>query len=274
MTDHFSADTFLQLNDGLNTVLNRYDAFKRGDYVAASNPVPPELASNASAPGGLGSLIDLDDNDALASLASPPQQTPSQHIMNNMSPPPPQYPPVQPSMPDLFSLLDGTSPTPSRAVQSPYGQNGGPSYGSPHSSSTHPSSSLFSGAGAAGSARSTTPSTPMGTITLPGTPGRMTSPPPPLGYGAGIGQPQNPHGNNPTMGGWMGMNAPQAVPQVQTMQQQQQQRQQQQPGMFGGNGSNGMGQSMQPQAPGQVPTQSLAQGQQGKDPFADLAGIF
>jgi ADP-ribosylation factor-binding protein GGA len=34
---------FLQINDQINSVISRYDAFKQGDYVAAANPVPPEL---------------------------------------------------------------------------------------------------------------------------------------------------------------------------------------------------------------------------------------
>ncbi|KAF9450390.1 VHS-domain-containing protein [Macrolepiota fuliginosa MF-IS2] len=56
--DSESLDTFLQMNDQINTVLERYEAFKRGDYVAAANPIPAELAnSNAQ----LDSLIDFDD---------------------------------------------------------------------------------------------------------------------------------------------------------------------------------------------------------------------
>jgi ADP-ribosylation factor-binding protein GGA len=34
---------FLQINDQINSVISRYEAFKCGDYVAAANPVPPEL---------------------------------------------------------------------------------------------------------------------------------------------------------------------------------------------------------------------------------------
>ncbi|KAG6839590.1 hypothetical protein C0991_001159 [Blastosporella zonata] len=58
--DPESLDTFLQINDQINSVLNRYDAFKKGDYVAAANPIPAELASSSSANPGL-SLIDFDD---------------------------------------------------------------------------------------------------------------------------------------------------------------------------------------------------------------------
>jgi ADP-ribosylation factor-binding protein GGA len=53
-------DTFLQINDQINTVLTRYGAFKRGDYAAARNPVPAELSAPAAAP----SLIDFDDGSS------------------------------------------------------------------------------------------------------------------------------------------------------------------------------------------------------------------
>ncbi|KAF8154785.1 hypothetical protein B0H34DRAFT_717832 [Crassisporium funariophilum] len=51
--DPESLDTFLQINDQINTVLARYDAFKKGDF----SFVPKELAADA------GSLIDLDDEE-------------------------------------------------------------------------------------------------------------------------------------------------------------------------------------------------------------------
>lgn len=53
------ADTFLQINDQINTVLNRYEAFKKGDYSFSSNPIPAELGGSSAA--GL-SLIDFDDS--------------------------------------------------------------------------------------------------------------------------------------------------------------------------------------------------------------------
>ena len=37
-------DIFLRINDQINTVLNRYEAFKKGDFSAAANPIPAELA--------------------------------------------------------------------------------------------------------------------------------------------------------------------------------------------------------------------------------------
>ncbi|KAF8233860.1 VHS-domain-containing protein [Tricholoma matsutake] len=56
--DPESLDTFLQINDQINSVLNRYEAFKKGDYVTASNPIPAEFGPGA---GGI-SLIDLDES--------------------------------------------------------------------------------------------------------------------------------------------------------------------------------------------------------------------
>jgi hypothetical protein len=62
-------DTFLQINDQINTVLGRYESFKKGDYVAAANPIPQELAST-SARNEL-SLIDLDDSVQSNATAQP-----------------------------------------------------------------------------------------------------------------------------------------------------------------------------------------------------------
>ncbi|KAI0360628.1 VHS-domain-containing protein, partial [Trametes cingulata] len=92
--DPESLNLFLQINDQINTVLNRYEAYKKGDFTAASNPIPPEL-SNGAASGSSSaqaiSLIDLDDApsqpaqsgsgsgiDELASLFGPgPGSTPA-----------------------------------------------------------------------------------------------------------------------------------------------------------------------------------------------------
>lgn len=32
------------MNDQINSVLNRYESFKKGDFAAAANPIPRELA--------------------------------------------------------------------------------------------------------------------------------------------------------------------------------------------------------------------------------------
>ncbi|KAJ3990121.1 VHS domain-containing protein [Lentinula detonsa] len=65
--DSESLDTFLQMNDQINTVINRYEAFKKGDYSFASNPIPAELSNSASA--GL-SLIDFDESTAATNATS------------------------------------------------------------------------------------------------------------------------------------------------------------------------------------------------------------
>lgn len=71
--DPESLDTYLQINDQINTVLNRYEAYKKGDYSAAANPIPPEL-SNGGGGGPSGSqsmsLIDFDDTPSQASNAA------------------------------------------------------------------------------------------------------------------------------------------------------------------------------------------------------------
>lgn len=65
--DAESLETFLQMNDQINHTLNRYEAFKRGDYTAAANPIPSELA-----PGKPKSdLIDLLDDEPAPAVAAP-----------------------------------------------------------------------------------------------------------------------------------------------------------------------------------------------------------
>ncbi|KAJ7472246.1 VHS domain-containing protein [Mycena galericulata] len=61
--DTESLDTLLQINDQINTVLGRYDAFRRGDYEAAANPVPAQYAAPTS-------LIDFDDPSPAAAQAN------------------------------------------------------------------------------------------------------------------------------------------------------------------------------------------------------------
>jgi len=55
----FLPDTFLQINDQINTVLGRYEAFQKGDYKAAA--IPAEVSNAASTVGANHSLIDFDD---------------------------------------------------------------------------------------------------------------------------------------------------------------------------------------------------------------------
>ncbi|KIY50235.1 VHS domain-containing protein [Fistulina hepatica ATCC 64428] len=61
--DSESLDTFLQINDQINTVLGRYEAYKKGDLSAAKNPVPAEVTASSS-------LIDFDDSTPAASTGA------------------------------------------------------------------------------------------------------------------------------------------------------------------------------------------------------------
>ncbi|KAJ7103742.1 VHS domain-containing protein [Mycena epipterygia] len=107
--DSESLDTLLQMNDQINTVLGRYEAFRRGDYAAAANPVPSQYAAPTS-------LIDFDeptpapsatnDLDALfggLGAGSPPPVNPATR------PAPPQSPP----QPQTHSQLGGSIMLPS-----------------------------------------------------------------------------------------------------------------------------------------------------------------
>ena len=57
---------FLQINDQINTVLGRYDAFKKGDFAAAANPIPSELSTNIQA----APLIDFDDGTSASEMTN------------------------------------------------------------------------------------------------------------------------------------------------------------------------------------------------------------
>ncbi|KIY71548.1 VHS-domain-containing protein [Cylindrobasidium torrendii FP15055 ss-10] len=145
--DSEELDTFLQMNDLLNNSLERYEAYKRGDYTAAANPVPREFAQ----PQSDLSLIDFDDGssgaaaplppssgtDDLAGLfgssQSPPTYSPSPMNANNalgnlmrnnsMSPPVPSGTPpasiMLPSTPGLGSPSNGSG-RPSPSFSPPY----------------------------------------------------------------------------------------------------------------------------------------------------------
>jgi len=60
--DPESLDTFLQVNDQINIVLSRYDAFKKGDFSFASNPIPEEFSTGSGSSSQGISLIDFDDS--------------------------------------------------------------------------------------------------------------------------------------------------------------------------------------------------------------------
>ncbi|KAG6876486.1 hypothetical protein C0992_012812 [Termitomyces sp. T32_za158] len=193
--DPESLDTFLQINDQINTVLSRYEAFKKGDYATASNPIPAELAGSAA--NGL-SLIDFDDT-------SSPAPNPASGI-NDLT--------------GLFSAPAPVAPVPQPAAPT----NG---YGM--------SLLMASGVGAPSISRPTM------------TPPTLTSTPP-----AAIMLPSTPRVNI-------------------------QQQERPMPNYFGST-TGPVRATSQPQAPAPAPASSVTTTSnstpQGKDPFADLAGLF
>ncbi|KAL0581298.1 ARF-binding protein [Marasmius crinis-equi] len=247
--DSESLDTFLQINDQINTVLNRYEAFKKGDYATATNPVPAELSNQTSSGAASGlSLIDFDDApsaqtaqantaDDLAGLFGSSQQTHAPHppvysTNNGMSMTRPGGMNMGMASPSPAQSTPTTfSPTP---VMGGVNMQNNPIFG--NTSMSPPAIMLPSTPANSGSPRN-------------GTPG-MSSPPNFGGVGAS---------GSPAMGQW---------------------------GM--GPGLSNAGQSQPPQKPPFYSPQQPAQSQQqnpqrsapaptstsGKDPFADLAGLF
>ncbi|KAH8096807.1 VHS-domain-containing protein [Cristinia sonorae] len=240
-------DTFLKLNDQINSVLGRYDAWKRGDYAAAKNPIPNELSNSNAAV----SLIDFDDSAPTTSSGAQAMND-LESLFGSSSPPVPQQPQQQ-----LHSQPQGISVFGQQPVYSAF-PPGFPTNatigGSPSLANTSAPSPYNHGT-------STPTSTPGGMIRL-GTPqlqpqgsgSRVTSPAPnyfssttqnTLPTGAGLGF-SNTNGSN----GFGGLGGGQ----IMTPQQQQSRPSQQQ---------------QQPQ------TNNPQSGQaQGKDPFADLVGLF
>lgn len=287
-------ETFLHINDQINTVLDRYEAFKRGDYTAAANPIPKELAGSAAQ--GL-SLIDFDDSappagsgaeaaggastiDELASLFGPgasstPQQPQQpnrqqqiqqiQQLQQQQYQQPAYSAPQQHANPNanLFAQLGmgGSGPsTPSVYSPQPSAMAGNATYGAQGRPPFASSASQGAMGARTGSAMSGTGTPPPGQGAL-----RLGSPNPYMGgtaspaagglAGIGMGGVASGH-----PGSGLGMGIGGSV------------------GM-GVGGSVGMGVGLQPQhAPAQQQqqqpqAQQPAQGQ-GKDPFADLVGLF
>ncbi|KAJ7768376.1 VHS-domain-containing protein [Mycena metata] len=211
--DSESLDTFLQINDQINTVLGRYDAFRRGDYAAAANPLPAQF----DAPAASTSLIDFDD-------PAPPTAAPTtaaneldalfgafgggpQAQATTASPPP-----VNPATRPPFHAQAQSPPIPHPQVQQTQAQLGG-------------------------------------SIMLPGTPT------PPGGVGVGGTRQPAPPGYFATQ---PLQQAPQPQPYFNGAVAQPQP-------YFNGNGHP---------APQQQAAPAPAPAAAGKDPFADLAGLF
>ncbi|KZV61478.1 VHS-domain-containing protein [Peniophora sp. CONT] len=246
--DSESLDTYLQINDQINTVVERYEAFQKGDYAAAKNPIPAEYATGSSSSAGL-NLIDFDESDAAAQAASAGGSN-TDDLMSLFGPSStstaPAPAPAAPSMPP--NLLAGFN------QQAPPSYNYGapPAQQQPQTTYAQPRPGFPGGiqnaASPVGSSASRPQSAQFGSIMLPGTPSggassRMASPPT----------------NAPT---WGGMSPPQqASSPFGGMQQPQQQS-------FA---------PMQPAASTPTPAAatSPAPAQGGKkDPFADLVGLF
>ncbi|KAI0330289.1 VHS-domain-containing protein [Cubamyces sp. BRFM 1775] len=285
--DPESLNMFLQINDQINTVLNRYEAYKKGDYSVASNPIPPELSGAGSSSSAQAiSLIDFDDAppqpasssgaggggggggiDELASLfgSGPSQGAP-------MTAPPPGMS-TGGAMGMGMGGLGGMGGMGSMGMNMMSSAPSTPAYQTPHPtmssqlgmgmSSPSPSNSARSGSGTV----SPSMGAQLGSIRL-GTPqlpaqgqqqGQAQSPAaaqPPVyaqsspGFFAQPGQQQQQSQFLPLQ--YSGQPAPSQFYQQQQPQQQPQAQQQQ-----------------QPPAPANGQTQA-----QGKDPFADLVGLF
>lgn len=256
----------------MNTVLGRYESFKKGDYVAAANPIPQELVST-SIRNEL-SLIDLDD--------SAPPNTNAQPASSGIDDLDPLFgPSPAPTNPKTTTPPNNMSP--SLFADNPFGvQNNG-----------------FTSTSAPGTPQPILGATPsqFGSITLPTTP--------PQNQGqfqarrTGLSQP------NFFQNSSLANAQPQTqMPQSQSQQPQQSQFQttlfqaayaQKQPSrqatpsqQHRAQASSQAGRAMSPgqqpfiqqsgqppQPQYQQPSVPLQQQQaQGKDPFADLAGLF
>ncbi|KAF9261137.1 VHS-domain-containing protein [Marasmius fiardii PR-910] len=250
--DSESLDTFLQINDQINSVLNRYEAFKKGDYAAAANPVPAELASTSAggAAGGL-SLIDFDD----ASTTTEPSNASSaanelDGLFGSSSY---SAPPIQNNRMSGGTSLGGISmgiglPSPPQTTPMTYSPS--PIMGGMNVQSNP----IFEGV-------STSPAA----IMLPSTPANSGSP--------RIGTPQMSTPTNlsgrtasPSMGQW-GMGTGMGTGFGNMAQSQTHAHKPQQPAFYS-NPQQLMQQQQQRTQPAPAAQTS------GKDPFADLAGLF
>ncbi|KAA1477923.1 VHS-domain-containing protein [Dentipellis sp. KUC8613] len=232
--DPESLDTYLQINDQINTVLDRFESYKKGDYTAAANPIPKELGPGKNDL----SLIDFDDAPPTSS-AGPSTGTgrPVDDLADLFGPA--TNAPL-PSLAAPASITTFASPTPSN------GNGGIPGF----NMATQQYMSAFSpqpttspqGPGSPASR----PSSTIGQIMLPGTPPIHSSP----------GQAGPGRMTSPGFNGGMGSLTPQKPAQAQNWQQSLQPQQQSSVS------------AVSTSRPGQAPPS------QTKDPFADLAGLF
>ena len=272
--DPESLNTFLEINDQINSVLNRYESYKKGDYTAAANPIPPEVTAAAQND----SLIDFDDAPPAAPAQSNQQHPPLDDLASLFGPSAttsqPQFPtqPLQTGMQQpMMSGMSGMSAGMhmGTGMSSGMGMGGmgmGMGMGAPAQSATPVAAPTPSNGFTNGMGMGTPPMLNLGSRPGTGSPAQLGS--------IRLGTPQQ----TPTPNYFVGAQSMQAQqmqpqqPQQPTMWQQQQQRQAamfqqpQQPTM------------LQQQQAGATPgTTAPANGQQaqgGKDPFADLVGLF
>jgi ADP-ribosylation factor-binding protein GGA len=237
------------MNDQINTVLNRYEAFKKGDYATARNPVPAEL-SNQSTSGQ--SLIDFDDAPAQNQSANDAAQDDLAGLFGSsaQTSQPPQYTnPLVGGM-GMGAMNMGFSNQSIPTTHSPAPVMGGMgTMGNPmfRNTSMSPPAIMLPSTPANGSPgpRNGTPGTPGGGL---GMNMGMSSPPMGAGMGMGFG------GMGTGMVTGMGMsNSPKPQQQQRSLFQNQSQTQQQ---------------------PQTASSNSSTTQTSGKDPFADLAGLF
>ncbi|EIW75918.1 VHS-domain-containing protein [Coniophora puteana RWD-64-598 SS2] len=254
--DPESLGTFLTLNDQINTVLARQDAFEQGNFeavrnlaTAAAEPGAPNSSSNT---GGR-SLIDFDDLDfGAGGSSSPPAASANRNGSGGID--------------DLSGLFATSSPLQQQPGSSGMGGGMGMGMGGMNN---------MGGMGRGGMGSSTSPP-PVNASTRPQIPGAGGSAsgyapsyfPHQMGSGS-IALATTPKSGSPAPSGGPGTTTPAMGGSA-----------------FGGmgmgmgmGGGMGMGAPMAPARPGAssqsaVPATSTGPQSAGKDPFADLAGLF
>lgn len=260
--DPESLDTFLQINDQINTVLTRYEAFKKGDYSFASNPIPQELSNNPAGSSAGMSLIDFDDS-------SPAPSAPSGGI-NDLSGLFAQ--PAQPKLSQQFGSMPQTFSPP---MQAPF-MAGMQQQQQPHA----PTPVFHSGNGNAfarpAAISPQQSATPPASIILPGTP----KPTPPVQqqqapnyFGNGSSAMGKAPAQPGSMGAGLNMNMTSGMGMgmgMTTYGANPQQQGAQQPQLMGYTPPQ-LAPTVTPVAGAPAPN---TQQNNSKDPFADLAGLF
>ncbi|KAH9923891.1 VHS domain-containing protein [Fomitopsis serialis] len=254
--DPESLNTFLQINDQLNAVLNRYDSYKKGDFTAAANPIPPEVTAASQND----SLIDFDDGPSSAPAQPGQQQPPLDDLASLFGPTAQTHFQTQPQQP-MMSGMSGMGA----------GMHMGSGMGSSMGMGMGAGMGMGSGMGMGMGSRMG-----MGMGSQSGSSSPMAAPSPSNGFsngmGIGAGTPptlnlaapwQHPpgHAQQPSTPNYFA--GAQSIQPQQTHQPIQPQQQQHQTGRY----------QQQPGTPGSAAPANGAQ-QGGKDPFADLVGLF